>query len=242
MTQAYFVTATDTDAGKTVVSTALLSRWRRQGYSTLGLKPVAAGAEMTRHGLRNDDALALMSASSVNVPYEHINPVCLAPPIAPHIALQKSGMQTTIEELSAQVRKTMADFPAQRVVVEGAGGWRVPLNDSEDLSELASTLALSVILVVPLKLGCLSMARLTAEAVLADGCTLAGWIGNRVTPETMSEEAANLTTLHRILPAPCLGVLPFDPVPAGRPERLGTELSCQGGSGCDPAHRAVSSD
>lgn len=225
MTRGYFITATDTDAGKTVVSTALLSRWRQQGLSALGLKPVAAGAELTDSGLRNEDALALLAASSVEVDYEHVNPVCLAPPIAPHIALNKSGRALTLQDLTRALADTLASFPTDRVLVEGAGGWRVPLNDDEDLSALACTLKLAVILVVPLKLGCLSMARLTAEAIRADGCELAGWVGNRVTPEPMPEEEANLQTLQRVMPAPCLGVLPHDPDRSGRANRLAPYLA-----------------
>ncbi len=219
-TQVCFVTATDTDAGKTVVSSVLLHRGMMQGKTTLGLKPVAAGASRTPDGLRNEDACCLMEVSTVKLPYTQVNPVCLEPAVAPHIAAARAGLDIPVDKLATTVAQTLDTVKPGLALVEGAGGWRVPLNDREDLSALAIRLQLPVILVVNLRLGCLSVARLTAEAIIRDGGVLAGWIGNHNTPDVMSEEQANLDTLVRLLPAPCLGVLPFTPSPMARLDDL----------------------
>ncbi|AMC99614.1 dethiobiotin synthase [Halomonas chromatireducens] len=207
---AYFVTGTDTDAGKTLATAGLLALARRQGLTTLGLKPVASGCRRTSAGLRNDDALALQSRSEPAVPYAVVNPFAFAPAIAPHLAARRDGRVVTLTALESHVEPLLEGLQ-ELILIEGAGGWRVPLNDSEDLSGLALRLELPVILVVGLKLGCISHARLTAEAIQADGLRLAGWIGNLLdagfaTDTTLYEE--NLDTLERTLPGPCLGILP----------------------------------
>ena len=219
---AYFVTGTDTDAGKTLASAGLLARARREGLTTLGLKPIASGSEATPDGLRNADALALQ-AESVPAPgslrdpavaYATINPFAFAPAIAPHLAARRAGVEVRLADLTGWLRPLLA-LERDLTLVEGAGGWRVPLNDDEDLAELALAMALPVILVVGLRLGCLSHARLTAEAITASGLRLAGWIGSLVDPGLSFDAAAddalyqdNLATLARTLPAPCLGVIP----------------------------------
>ncbi|EWG97766.1 dethiobiotin synthase [Halomonas sp. BC04] len=207
---AYFVTGTDTDAGKTLVTAGLLARASGQGLSTLGLKPVASGCRLTSAGLRNDDALALQSRSEPAVAYAVVNPFAFAPAIAPHLAAQQDGRGITLAALAGHV-EPLLEGPQHLTLIEGAGGWRVPINDSEDLSGLAVRLALPVILVVGLRLGCISHARLTAEAILADGLRLAGWIGNLLDADFAADAAlydANLATLERTLPGPCLGILP----------------------------------
>ncbi|MCE9683225.1 dethiobiotin synthase [Halomonas alkalisoli] len=207
---AYFVTGTDTDAGKTLATAGLLALARRQGLTTLGLKPVASGCRLTSAGLRNDDALALQSRSEPAVPYAVVNPFAFAPAIAPHLAARRDDRVVTLTALTSHVEPLLEGLQ-DLILIEGAGGWRVPLNDSEDLSGLALRLELPVILVVGLKLGCISHARLTAEAIQADGLRLAGWIGNLLdadfaTDATLYEQ--NLVTLERTLPGPCLGILP----------------------------------
>ncbi|RTR05265.1 dethiobiotin synthase [Halomonas nitroreducens] len=206
----YFVTGTDTDAGKTLVTSGLLALARREGLTTLGLKPVASGCEPTAAGLRNIDALTLQAQSMPAPPYASVNPFAYAPAIAPHLAARRAGEVPTLDALVECTAAALAD-DRNLTLIEGAGGWRVPLNDSEDLAGLARRLELPVILVVGLKLGCLSHARLTAEAVRADGLDLAGWVGNLV-DSGFAEDVAlyrdNQATLERCLEAPCLGVVP----------------------------------
>lgn len=221
---AYFVTGTDTDAGKTLVASGLLALARRRGLTTLGLKPVASGSEATPEGLRNADALALQAQCHPAVGYERVNPHAFAPAIAPHLAARRAGAHLTLEKLAVWAREEM-DTGRDLILVEGAGGWRVPLNEREDLAGLAVALRLPMILVVGLRLGCISHARLTAEAIRADGLRLAGWVGSLVEPglafDAAADEAlyhANLATLEATLPAPCLGVVPR--LPTGDPRAM----------------------
>ncbi|WP_280549556.1 dethiobiotin synthase [Halomonas sp. 11-S5] len=211
---AYFVTGTDTDAGKTLVTSGLLALARRRGLTTLGLKPVASGCEATPEGLRNADALALQAQTWPALPYATLNPFAFAPAIAPHLAARRAGVTLALDDLVDHARPLLAE-QRDLTLVEGAGGWRVPLNEREDLSGLAVRLELPVLLVVGLRLGCISHARLTAEAVRADGLHLAGWVGSLVEPglsfDAAGDEALyrdNLATLAATLPAPCLGVVP----------------------------------
>lgn len=208
--QRYFITGTDTDVGKTLIASALLARARRDGLTTLGLKPVASGCENTVHGLRNGDALSLMAQTFPTTDYATINPFAFAPAIAPHLAAERAGCMLDLERLEAALAPAMAES-RDLVVVEGAGGWRVPLNSNQNLAELASLLELRVVLVVGLKLGCLNHAQLTAEAICADGLDLAGWVGNLVDPGFAEDHLlyrANLDHLTQVIPAPCLGVVP----------------------------------
>lgn len=202
----FFVTGTDTDAGKTLVACGLLAAASAQGLRTLALKPVAAGAEKRSGELRNDDALNLMAAMSEKLSYAQVNPVVFEEAIAPHIAADHEGRRLTAAQLAGYCRGSMM-HPADFLLVEGAGGWRVPLNHRETLAALAVELNLPVILVVGMKLGCISHALLTADAIRADGLSLAGWVANRVDPDMACFEE-NLATLQGMLPAPCLGVVP----------------------------------
>ncbi|MGQ7247553.1 dethiobiotin synthase [Halomonas sp. V046] len=206
----YFITGTDTDAGKTLVASGLLALARRQAMTTLGLKPVASGCESTALGLRNIDALTLQAQSTPAMAYEQINPYAYAPPIAPHLAARYAGDRLTLEGLVHALAPALAE-PRDLALVEGAGGWRVPLNDDEDLAGLAERLALPVILVVGLKLGCLNHARLSAEAIRADGLPIAGWVGNLVDPGFAADAGLfgdNIDHLRARLAAPCLGIVP----------------------------------
>ena len=207
MGKAYFITGTDTDAGKTLVTTGLLeSAWRKE-FQTLALKPVAAGCEMTDEGLRNDDALKLIDAATLDLPYEQVNPFAFEPPIAPHIAAQNENTRITVDRLSGFCRGALMR-KYDLAFIEGAGGWRVPLNDREFFSGLPKVMNWPVILVVGMKLGCINHAVLTVESVLRDGLKLAGWVANQVDPD-MSCYDENLTTLKSIIPAPCLGEVPW---------------------------------
>lgn len=194
----FFVTGTDTEVGKTWVSCRLLERAREGGLSCYGLKPVAAGCEETAEGWRNDDALQLMAASSVKLPYDTVNPVAFKAPIAPHIAAQQEGKVITLARLVGYVRGALSAHPADLILIEGAGGWRVPLNDREMLSALAKELELPVIQVVGMKLGCISHALLTAEAIQKDGLRYAGTMANCFGHMEVQEE--NLLTLRQHLP------------------------------------------
>src|SRR6187549_3908979 len=179
MTRAYFVTGTDTGVGKTLVTAALLRLLRERGLRVRGLKPVASGAASTPQGLRNDDALALQAESSPPVDYETVNPYCFAPAIAPHLAAAEQDVPIAVAALTAWYQRSSAQCDA--VLVEGAGGWRVPLHPAGFLSDLPESLELPVLLVVGLRLGCLNHARLTYEAILAGGrCRFVGWVGNAV--------------------------------------------------------------
>lgn len=194
----FFITGTDTEVGKTWVSCRLLERAREAGLSCYGLKPIAAGCEETAGGLRNEDALNLMAASSLTLPYELINPVALKAAIAPHIAARQEGRRISLSQLAGYVRGALSSHPADLVLVEGAGGWRVPLNDREMLSALAVELNLPVIQVVGMKLGCISHALLTAEAIQADGLRYTGTVANCFGEMAVREE--NLITLRQHLP------------------------------------------
>ncbi len=208
---AYFITGTDTGVGKTVVACALLQAFAAAGRRTQAIKPVASGCEHTPQGLRNADALALQAAMNTVLPYAQVNPVALEPAIAPHLAAAAAGQPLCVADLAEHCRALMAGHGGL-TLVEGAGGWRVPLNDTETLADLARALALPVILVVGLRLGCINHALLTAEAIRRDGLLLAGWVANTVEP-ALPEGAAIVATLQQRLPAPCLGVLPWLPQP-----------------------------
>ncbi len=211
MAKRFFIAGTDTDVGKTAIAAGLLVAANQRGLRTLAIKPVAAGAVQSEQGLRNDDALALQSAMSVELSYEQVNPVVFEPAIAPHIAAQQAGRRMTVSQLSGFCRGTLM-IPHDLALIEGAGGWRVPLSGRETLAGLARELKTPVILVVGMKLGCLNHALLTAEAIQRDGLPLAGWVGNMVDP-AMSCPEENVESLHALLPAPCLGIVPRLPSP-----------------------------
>jgi len=202
----FFVTATDTDAGKTLVASGLLHLARKQGLSTLGLKPIAAGSEDLGEGFRNSDALALQAESSLNPRYSEVNPVALKAAIAPHLAAAEEARSLNLERLAGLVRGQLIK-KADLTLVEGAGGWRVPLQGHQTLADLAKLLNLPVILVIRMQLGCLNHALLTAEAIQRDGLSLAGWVANSC-GEPMLKEEENFASLQQLLAAPCLGRLP----------------------------------
>lgn len=215
----WFVTGTDTDCGKTTIATALVLKARQASMSVAVMKPVSSGCELTADGLRNADAVALMTASGSAARYEQVNPYAFAPPIAPHLAAAQAGIMLDRQRLVRGAQAAAAGCDV--LVVEGAGGWRVPLGDDWDMADLAVDIGLPVILIVGLKLGCLNHALLTAEAIHRDGCKLAGWVGNAIDP-AMAEQADNLSTLTARLPAPCLGVVPH--LPGASPDALATYL------------------
>ncbi|MFZ7096034.1 dethiobiotin synthase [Luteimonas dalianensis] len=205
-----FVTGTDTGVGKTLASAALLHALRARGLRAVGMKPVASGCDGTPDGWRNEDALMLQAASEPRPAYEDVNPFALPAPTAPQLAAREAGVEVDLETLLAAHARLAEGV--DRVVVEGVGGWLAPLADGLDQSALAAALGAPVVLVVGLRLGCLSHARLTARAVEADGLRLAGWIGSGVDP-VFDRSQDYLALLRDALPAPCLGVIPHLPEP-----------------------------
>jgi len=210
MSRAVFVAGTDTGIGKTHAACTLLHALRAAGRDVCGMKPVASGCVETPDGLRNDDALALLAAGGVELPYAQVNPMALREPLSPHLAAAHDGVTITLAPLREAFERLQAAHDT--VVVEGVGGWLVPLAPGLFASDIAKQWQLPVILVVGLRLGCLNHALLSARAIVADGCRLLGWIGNCVDP-AMDALEENLATLCRLLPAPCLGVLPHGPAP-----------------------------
>lgn len=207
MAKKFFIAGTDTDAGKTLVASALLIAANKQGLTTSAIKPIAAGCEETADGLRNSDALSLQEAMSLDLPYEQVNPVALLPAIAPHIAAEQAGKRIRVAQLEGFCRGVFMQR-SDLIVVEGAGGWRVPLNSVETLADLAKSLELPIILVVGMRLGCINHCLLTVEAIRRDGLMLAGWVANKIDPE-MSCYEENLATLKEMVSAPCIGEIPF---------------------------------
>ena len=207
MARGFFVTGTDTGVGKTRVAVALIHALRAQGLRVAAMKPVSAGSES---GELNEDVVALMQAANVAADVSDVNPYAFAEPIAPHIAAQRAGVTIELFVIAAAYSRLAA--AADVVVVEGAGGWRVPLNEREDMADLAQRLGLPVVLVVGLRLGCLNHAVLTAESIFSRHVPWAGWVGNHIDP-SMAQQAANLDALRLRLPEPCLGVQGFSPVP-----------------------------
>lgn len=206
MTERWFITGTDTEVGKTVASCALLQAAALAGYCTAGYKPVASGSEMTQEGVRNSDALALQRHSSVALRYEQVNPLTFLEPTSPHIVSQEEGRPIDFATLSAGLAalEPLADW----VQVEGAGGWFTPLSQTATFADWVVKEQLPVILVVGVKLGCINHALLTAQAVAAAGLPLAGWIANDVQPPGKRHQEY-MATLKRLLPAPCLGEIPW---------------------------------
>lgn len=219
MARDVFVTGTDTGVGKTLVSCALLHAYAAAGRIAVGMKPVAAGCEATPEGLRCEDVTLLRQASGAQAPLELVNPYAFAPPVSPHIAAEALGQVIDLERIR-HAYEALTQI-ADQVVVEGVGGFRVPLGRHLDTADLARLLSLPVVLVVGMRLGCLNHALLTAEAISSRGLQLTGWVANRLDPDMMHFEA-NLDSLQQRLGAPLLGVVAHAPRPD--PVRVAREL------------------
>ncbi|NQY26788.1 MAG: dethiobiotin synthase [Piscirickettsiaceae bacterium] len=199
-----FVTGTDTDVGKTRISIALIELLQQQGQHVACMKPVASGCEQTAQGLRNDDALALMAQANVHIDYDTVNPYAFNPAIAPHIAAQQVGINIDLSRIKEAYQQIASQ--ADAVIVEGAGGWLVPLNSQKTMADLALELGLPVILVVDIRLGCINHALLTVAAINQTGLSLIGWVANQ---RRDNEQAAEIIdTLQHAISAPCLGIVP----------------------------------
>lgn len=213
-TRGVFITGTDTGVGKTVVATSMVRSLVQAGHRIAVMKPVAAGANETPTGLQNEDAVALMAAANVPATYEAVNPYCLKLAASPHIAAANEGISiklAPIVQAFGHLTRT-----SDLVVVEGAGGWQAPINETETMADIAVALDVPVVLVVGLRLGCLSHALLTAEAIEARGLTCVGWIGNHLQPR-FDHAAENIATLEARLAAPLLDVVPFRPAESASP-------------------------
>lgn len=225
----YFVTGTDTGVGKTLISCALLHGFAAQGKRVVGMKPVAAGGSLRGNGVpagillagaagcneegHNEDVLQLRAASNVPVSSGLVNPYCFEAAIAPHLAAQLAGISIDFERIAAAYSELAAR--TDMVIVEGAGGLLVPLNEKQDTADLARALGLPVILVVGMRLGCLNHALLTVEAIATRGLTLGGWVAN-VLDEDMAMTGENIAALRERIPAPMLGIVPHLEQPDAR--------------------------
>lgn len=204
---AFFITGTDTEIGKTTIATALLYKAKQQGLSTLACKPIASGCTFTPVGLRNEDALLLQAQCSLAIRYETVNPYAFEPAIAPHIAAQQAQQTIELDALNHAIQHVL-NKQAQLTLIEGAGGWHVPLNSNERLSDVAVKLALPVIVVVGMRLGCINHALLTVESIQRSGLPLAGWVANQLQPQHPTDRES-IHYLTEQLPCPLLGVVPF---------------------------------
>lgn len=222
MANALFITGTDTGVGKTHVSVSLVKALVKHGLRVAVMKPIASGSEQTADGLRNEDAVALMEASNIHVPYATVNPYCFEPAISPHIAAEEARIAVDIGVIKDRFEAlaSNADF----TVVEGAGGWYAPLSGTQSMADLPSSLQIPALLVVGVRLGCLNHARLSKEAINAKGVEFAGWVANCIDP-ALQRAAENLATLERLLGSEPLAVFP-SVTPMAHPDvRCGEQLA-----------------
>jgi dethiobiotin synthetase len=206
MTSGLFVTGTDTGVGKTRVAAALVAWGAREGLRMAAMKPVATGCHRTEAGLRNEDAQHLMAGTSAPAEYELVNPYAFEPPVAPHLAAAAAGAAIDKARIVASFQRLAG--PADRVIVEGVGGWKVPISLSETMEDVAIALGLPVVLVVGVRLGCLNHTLLTAEAIERSGLRMAGWVANHIDVDC-ALAGRNVETLCAMLGCPPLAVVPW---------------------------------
>lgn len=204
--QGFFVTGTDTGVGKTWFTLALMQAFQNAGYTVAGMKPVASGSERTSAGMKNEDALSIQDQSTYKYDYGTINPYAFEPPIAPHIAAADVGIKIDIGHIVSNFDILAGDNDF--VIVEGVGGWRVPLGGQQSTADLVRALGLPVIMVVGLRLGCINHALLTSETIIADGVNLAGWVANHLSA-AYSGPDKTIHTLAESVPAPLVGEFPY---------------------------------
>ena len=204
---AFFVTGTDTEVGKTFISQTIMHIFQQKRLTSVGYKPVASGCAETEHGLRNDDALALQRVSTVDLAYSEVNPIPFKDAVAPHLAAAKNNQQISLDVITSGFANLL-DKNTDLTLVEGAGGWRLPLGQGRFMSEFVKQQQLPVILVVGVRLGCINHACLTVEAILRDGLQLAGWVANHVDAE-MPYLHENVLALREHIDAPFLGEVPL---------------------------------
>ena len=203
-----FITGTDTGIGKTHVACAIVTALNLRGLRTTVMKPVASGCRLGENGLQNEDALALMSAASIHQSYDDVNPYAFEPAIAPHIAAERAGRNVELEEIRRRYTKNL--LHSDVCIVEGVGGWMVPLNEDETVADLAAVLQVPIVLVVGIRLGCINHALLTIEQIERDDLPLLGWVANIIDPD-MEMQEENIEALKQRIPYPLLGTLPYSP-------------------------------
>ena len=202
----FFITGTDTEIGKTVVSSLLIRQLVNAGHKVLGMKPIASGCEKTQDGWFNEDVASLMQAANVELPVDLINRYHFEPAIAPHIAAEQEDIQIALDDIVADYRQCSKQ--ADYVIVEGVGGWQVPLNKQQSVADLAQQLGLPVVLVVGVRLGCINHALLTVQSIRSQGIKLAGWVANCCEPDAVCIQE-NITSLQNRISEPMLGVVPY---------------------------------
>jgi dethiobiotin synthetase len=206
-----FVAGTDTNVGKTYISIGLLRLFKNQGYSTIGYKPLAAGAMKKDGRLYNQDALDLSAAATIKLAYEQVNPIVFEPFISPDIAASQVGVTLSLADLNAKSQYTLHQ-PCDLLLTEGTGGWMQPLNHSETLQDFAAYHQMSVILVVGVRLGCLNHTLLTYQAIKRTGLPIAGWVANCFEINEI-DPATIIKVLKSWLPVPYLGMVPYQQAP-----------------------------
>ncbi len=218
-----FITGTDTDVGKTYITVSLLQQFNAENLKTFAIKPIASGCEPDSSGkLINADALALQQAASIKKPYATINPFAFREPIAPHLAAKNAGIKLSVADLTAKI--TSAIQPQADInLIEGVGGWSVPLNDHELLADMVYALGIPVILVIAIKLGYLNHAILTHNNIKQMNIPLLGWVANCIEPDMLAAQV-NIQTLNHWISAPCLGVVGYGA--AWKYNRNNFNLSC----------------
>lgn len=208
MTSKIFITGTDTGVGKTYIAVGLLKTLKQKGLTTFAIKPIASGCNINEDGmLHNEDALLLRNSATIKKEYQFINPFPLYDPIAPSIAAEKQKIVLNADFIVKKIN-SLIDYTVDMNVIEGVGGWCVPLNDAELMSDVIKTLNIPVLLVVGIRLGCLNHAILSMKAMQQDGVTVLGWIANCIDPN-MLEIDENICTLQNYLNIPCLGKIPY---------------------------------
>ena len=203
-----FIAGTDTGIGKTYISTGILSAFNERGYSTLGIKPVASGCKRINEKLFSEDSMMHLEHSSLKLSHDEITPFAYEPPIAPHIAAQLAGSSLSVANINERLQLALTSN-ADVTVIEGCGGWYVPLNDLETMADFVLSHSFKVILVVGIRLGCLNHALLTYRAMQEEGANVAGWIANCIDPAMINREE-NIATLKEWLPVPCLDVINYE--------------------------------
>ena len=205
----FFVTGTDTDSGKTFITCSLLYKANKLRLSTFAIKPLASGCNKTLTGLENSDALFIKKEINTPASYSDINFISFESPIAPHLAAKDEGVEINSKEISLKCKSLIESKSAEFVLIEGAGGWRVPLNENNDyFGNVAIKMKIPVILVVGMKLGCINHAILSSEVILNDKVPIAGWIATQVDPN-MSHVQENIHSLKKLIKVPFLGFVPF---------------------------------